>query len=176
MPIEFRMISKVPVTLAGIALVAFLAAMAGCQDGATPPAGEALQTPAAAVDSAGQFAVTFAIRNAIANVAALQFDVNYSGGEFSGAGGDVECSSPFSGAIATFNNKGGGLLSGAVIDISGFAAPADIATCVVTAESKPGPDDFTVTPVDSSDASSQPLVPAPDMAATAIHPVTTTGG
>nr|MBC8293911.1 hypothetical protein [Pseudomonadota bacterium] len=147
MPIEFRMISKVPITLAGIALVAFLAAMAGCQDGATPPAGEAPQTPAAAVDSAGQFAVTFAIRNAIANVAALQFDVNYSGGEFSGAAGDVECSSPFSGAIATFNNKGGGLLSGAVIDISGFAAPPDIATCVDTAMSNPGPADFPIPPV-----------------------------
>ncbi|MFQ5477396.1 MAG: hypothetical protein ACE5E4_02135 [Candidatus Binatia bacterium] len=150
------------------ALAALALSLGACKSG--PPSSST--APKASSDHKAQtrtYAVTVGVSSDSGSVAALQFDIKYKGeGGFVGDAGDVECESAFEGSLATFNNKGDGLVSGAIIDLAGFSTPTEVATCSFRTKEDPSKDSFEVTAVDSSDADSTKIEPAPVMVATAV--------
>ncbi len=87
-------------------------------------------------------------------LAALQFDVDYSGagGQIEGTGSNPSCASLIGGVLATFSdNDAGEVLSGAYVSLSGIASPNFIAQCGFLYDTvPPGINDFTVTVTDAT--------------------------
>jgi hypothetical protein len=98
------------------------------------------------------YSVTVGVTNHPGVLGALQFDIIFRGdaGGFAGAAGSAKCFSEIPAALSTFNDKGKGTLSGALIDLEGIQTPGAIATCTFKSRSAVGPSDFSVTVVDAS--------------------------
>jgi len=118
------------------------------------------------------FQVSIAVTNASGRIAALQFDViGPAGGGWEGAGGGVVCSKQVEVQLATFNDRGGGRMSAALVDLAGFATPTVVATCTYRSLIEPTPDQFQAIVIDASGTdASIPLDPFPEMAVTAVSP------
>lgn len=112
-----------------------------------------------------------------ATLGSLQFDVDYSDapGSFAGTGGDVECASLISGALASFNDKEDqDTLTAGIISLSGFTGPVNVADCTFTASVPVTPADFTVTVTEASDPDLNPVTPTPGVVV--VSPIECVGG
>jgi hypothetical protein len=106
---------------------------------------------------------------------ALQFEVDYSaaGGQFTGSGASVSCTSPLSagGAFVSFNDVDASTqLNFAAVAIAGFTGPTTVANCEFDAPAAPNAGDFTITVVDASAPDLSPIVPFPSVTVSAITP------
>jgi hypothetical protein len=112
--------------------------------------------------------VTFSVTSG-ETIGALQYDVDYDGsaqpGEFTGSADLVDCTpnAGLGGVIATFNDDEAApnVLSTAVIALTGFTGPIDVATCeyIKCNAIEPVAGDFPITLVDASDTSFGPITP-----------------
>jgi len=121
---------------------------------------------------AGLYNVAFDLTDAV-TAGALQFEVDYSGagGNFTGAGATVECTSPLSagGAFVSFNDvEASTQLNFAAVAIAGFSGPTTVANCEFDNNAAPG--DFVITVVDASAPDLSPIVPLPTVTVSAVTP------
>jgi hypothetical protein len=98
------------------------------------------------------YAVTFSVTSDSGSLAALQFDARYldGNGGWSGSAGSVACANLVDVALSTYNVRGGGLLSAAIVDLEGFDTPTPVSTCVLRAAEEPTAESFDVTVIDAS--------------------------
>lgn len=120
----------------------------------------------------GLFNVAFDLTDAV-TAGALQFEVDYSGagGNFTGSGAGVACSSPLSagGAFVSFNDvDASSQLNFAAVAIAGFTGPTTVANCEFDANANPA--DFVITVVDASAPDLTPIVPLPTVTVSAVTP------
>ncbi len=97
-------------------------------------------------------------------LASLQWDTAYgrAAGDFDGSGTAVECTNLVAGALASYNdNEGIHVLGGAMIDLSGFSGPRDLARCSFTATGAVLRRNFTVTVIDAADTNANDVLPLP---------------
>jgi hypothetical protein len=110
----------------------------------------------------------FKVTSTHAAIGSLQYDTNYSktGGDFRGESNAVECSAIVSGFPAFNDMDAEKTLGTAIITLSAFSAPADVARCTfdVVSETEPTSDGFLITVVDAADGGAVTLDPLPDMA------------
>jgi hypothetical protein len=105
--------------------------------------------------------VTWRVTNAI-TLGALQFTTDYSnaGGSFLGEADTVDCMD-LSGSLATFNDdEAQARLNAGFINLGGIMAPASVARCRFFAslsDHDPDASEFTVTVVDATDPSLNPV-------------------
>jgi hypothetical protein len=99
-----------------------------------------------------QYAVTFAVINDVGTLGGLQFDVDYLGvnGSYVEYRGSVDCVPLVSVALAAFNDRGNGRLSGALSDVSGFPTPTAVARCTFATAEPLDVDSFRVTVIDAA--------------------------
>jgi hypothetical protein len=148
------------VTLFALALA--LVATSGCDDD------PGLLAPS---PTAPRYRVTFSVVSDDGLLGALQFDVEYLGssGTFVGAGGSVSCVPRVSVHIASFNDRGDGRLSAALVDIDGFPTPAAIADCYFVTDDDIDVGSFAITTIDAAGVGDAPLTMLPVMEVTALH-------
>ena len=94
----------------------------------------------------------------------LQYDLDYAGanGEFEGSSNGVTCENLAVGTISSMADNDVGNVAVASISLSGFTGPADITRCAwLPYGADPVANDYTITVVDASDTSAQPVVPLP---------------
>jgi len=106
-----------------------------------------------------RFDVYIAVANDAGPLGALQFDIVFLGndGGWFGAGGSTRCSSLGGGSeLSTFNDKGGGLLSGAIVDLEGIETPGEVARCTFGMDMPVLPEYFAVDVVDFADVEGNP--------------------
>ncbi|MEE8312327.1 MAG: hypothetical protein V3R77_08720, partial [Candidatus Binatia bacterium] len=111
------------------------------------------------------YAVTFSVTSDSGSLAALQFDVRYldGNGGWVGAAGSVVCSTLIDVALATYNDRGAGRLSAAIIDLEGFDTPNAMSTCVLRAADAPTAQSFAIIVLDATTPDSTgPGVGRPD--------------
>ena len=120
------------------------------------PAKAPAAAPAAA-SASGAYSVTFGISARTSRLGAVQFDARTKSGSWQGAGASVACRNVSGAAMMACNNKGGGLLSCALIDQKGIATPKDLVTCRVTASKAVGAADFSVKVTDASNPDMKPV-------------------
>jgi hypothetical protein len=118
--------------------------------------------------------VAFDLTDAV-TAGALQFEVNYSaaGGQFTGTGAAVSCTSPLSagGAFVSFNDvEASTQLNFAAVAIAGFTGPTTVANCEFDAPAAPNAGDFAITVVDASAPDLSPIVPLPTVTVSAVTP------
>jgi len=118
--------------------------------------------------------VAFDLTDAV-TAGALQFEVNYSaaGGQFTGSGAAVSCTSPLSagGAFVSFNDVDASTqLNFAAVAIAGFTGPTTVANCEFDAPAAPNAGDFAITVVDASAPDLSPIVPLPTVTVSAVTP------
>jgi hypothetical protein len=118
--------------------------------------------------------VAFDLTDAV-TAGALQFEVNYSaaGGQFTGTGATVVCTSPLSagGAFVSFNDVDASTqLNFAAVAIAGFTGPTTVANCEFDAPAAPNAGDFAITVVDASAPDLSPIVPLPTVTVSAVTP------
>jgi hypothetical protein len=118
--------------------------------------------------------VAFDLADAV-TAGALQFNVNYSaaGGQFTGSGAAVSCTSPLSagGAFVSFNDVDASTqLNFAAVAIAGFTGPTTVANCEFDSPAAPNAGDFTITVEDASAPDLSPIVPFPSVTVSAITP------
>jgi hypothetical protein len=116
--------------------------------------------------SARSFAVTVGVNNAAGRLGALQFDISFRGsgrGGFAGAAGSARCQTEIPAALATFNDKGNGTLSGALVDLDGIETPGAVATCTFKSRENVSAGDFSIRVVDAADVEGGAPVHAPQM-------------
>lgn len=132
-----------------------------------PSTATAAPAPSATLASSasGTYAVTFGIRARTGVLGAVQFDArSKAGGSWQGAGGAVACRNISGAAMMACNNKGGGLLSCALIDPKGIATPKDLVTCRLVSGKAVSAGDVAVKVTDAS---------KPDMKAVDVSVVVT---
>ena len=117
-----------------------------------------------------EFDVTIGITSASGTLGAVQFDASYNGsGGWKGVGGGAYCRFAVDTGLKTCNDKGGGELSCAFVDVDGFPTPTDLVTCRLRAIGDVNVDLFDVR---AADASMPDLTPAfADVAVTNLSPV-----
>ncbi len=122
-------------------------------------------------------AVTVAVTSGD-NLGALQYDVDYSSadGEFFRQGGNVDCISLVAGGFAAFNDRDNvRTLTGAVISLSGFVGPTDVARCRFDSDDPAiGPTSFPLAVVDASDPGLNPRSPSVSVTSVTCNQNTTT--
>jgi hypothetical protein len=123
---------------------------------ATAPASAPSAAPAAA-SASGAYSVTFGITGRTSRLGAVQFDARAKSGNWQGAGASVSCRNVSGAAMMACNNKGGGLLSCALIDPNGIATPKDLVICRVSASKAIGAGDFSVKVTDASSPDMKPV-------------------
>lgn len=123
---------------------------------ATAPA-SAPSAPPAAASASGAYSVTFGISARTSRLGAVQFDARAKSGNWQGAGASVSCRNVSGAAMMACNNKGGGLLSCALIDPNGIAPPKDLVTCRISASKAVGAGDFSVKVTDASSPAMKPV-------------------
>jgi hypothetical protein len=122
------------------------------------PAAAAAPSAAAASSASGVYSVTFGIRARTSRLGAVQFDAKAKGpGSWQGSGGAVACRNVSGAAMMACNNKGGGLLSCALIDPKGIATPKDLVTCRFASGQSIGAGDFSVKVTDASNPDMKPV-------------------
>jgi hypothetical protein len=119
-----------------------------------------------------QYAVTASVISDSGILGALQFDVTYLGdsGGFVGAGGSVACTLEVDVALSSFNDRGHGRLSAALVDLQGFSTPTPVATCLFKTPDDVAAEDFEVTATDASGPDLQSTGELPEMAITRLAP------
>jgi hypothetical protein len=124
-----------------------------------PPAAPARAPSAApaAPSASGTYAVTFSITARTSRLGAVQFDARAKNGNWQGAGASVACSNVSGAAMMACNNKGGGLLSCALIDPNRIATPKDLVTCRLATSKAVGAADFAVKVTDASSPAMKPV-------------------
>jgi len=123
--------------------------------GVTPPKTTPKPPPTSA---SGVYSVTFGVSARTSRLGAVQFDAKAkSSGGWQGAGASVACQNISGAAMMACNNKGGGLLSCALIDQNGIATPRDLVTCRFTAAKPVGAGDFSVKVTDASSPDMKPV-------------------
>ena len=126
--------------------------------GAQPAAPTAAPAAAPSASASGAYAVTFGINARTSRLGAVQFDARAKGaGGWQGAGGAVACRNVSGAAMMACNNKGGGLLSCALIDPNGIGTPKELVTCRFGASKPVGAGDFSVKVTDSSSPDMKPV-------------------
>jgi len=146
------------------ACVAAIVVMASaCKGGGGGEQGEA-------VGAAVNYDVTIAVTSDSGMLGALQFDVDYVGssGSWVTKDGAVACKAAEDVALSSFNDRGKGRVSAAMVDLEGFSTPGAVATCSLACSKPPTAADFRVTAVDASNPSLEPAAPFPAMAVTTI--------
>jgi len=120
------------------------------------------------------YAVTFSVTSDSGSLAALHFDVRYLDGNGGWAGsagnipGNVVCSTLVDVALATYNDRGNGFLSAAIIDLEGFDTPNPMSTCILRAADPPTAQSFAITVIDASTPDGGNPTPFPFMQVTSI--------
>lgn len=124
-----------------------------------PGTTSAAATPKAApaASASGAYAVTFGIPSRTSRLGAVQFDARAKSGGWQGAGASVACRNVSGAAMMACNNKGGGLLSCALIDPKGISTPKDLVICRVRASKAVGAGDFSVKVTDASGPDMRPV-------------------
>jgi len=155
----------------GLILAAVLGTT-GCDDGSQggqPPTGTTSSTTPSEVPT---FWIYLGVTNDVGRLGALQFDARYLGdtGGWVGAAGWGLCEARVPAALATFNDKGAGLLSGAMIDLDGLPTPGVMARCVFRADEDLSPSSFEVDVVDSANVEGNRPKTQPVMAVVGIEP------
>lgn len=129
----------------------------------TQPAARAAPTTApasAAVQKkgSGAYSVTFGIRARTSHLGAVQFDARAKGaGNWQGSGGAVACRNISGAAMMACNNKGGGMVSCALIDPKGIATPKDLVACRFISSKAVDAAEFTVKVTDASSPELNPV-------------------
>jgi hypothetical protein len=123
---------------------------------ATAPAPAPSVAPAAA-SASGTYSVTFGINARTSRLGAVQFDARAKSGNWQGAGASVSCRNVSGAAMMACNNKGGGLLSCALIDPNGIVTPKDLVTCRISASKAVSAGDFSVKVTDASSPAMKPV-------------------
>ena len=155
----------------GLILAAVLGTTS-CDDGSPggwPPTSSTSSTTPGDLST---FWVSLGVTNDVGRLGALQFDARYLGdtGGWVGAAGWVLCETRVPNALATFNNKGGGLLSGAMINLDGLPTPGVMARCTFRTDEDLSPGSFEVDVVDSANIEGYPPKTQPVMAVIGIEP------
>ena len=115
--------------------------------------------------AARSYEIVVGVTNDAGKLGALQFDIIHSGsGGFAGAAGSARCSTQVPAALATFNDKGRGTLSGALIDLDGIPTPGPVASCTFRSREAVTTADFSVRVVDSAATEGGPPERSPQMA------------
>jgi hypothetical protein len=120
--------------------------------------------------AARTFQVTVGVTNSAGSLGALQFDIIHGGasGGFAGAAGAARCQSLIAGALATFNDKGHGTLSGALIHLEGIPTPGPVASCTFKSREPVSPADFSIRVVDAADSEGNKPGQDPQMAVVSV--------
>ena len=132
-----------------------------------PPPAAGSSAPAAAANtndesdrdrSAAAYEITFGVTDQVGSLGALQFTVEFLGssGGWRGAGGSVDCTTEVPGAIAAYNDTGGGSLNAGMIVQAGMETPTAVATCVFKSRQAITPDLFRVRVTDAAGAGTAP--------------------
>jgi len=110
-----------------------------------------------------EYAVVLGVTTESGVLGALQFDIRHTGvsGGWLGAGASAACTADVQVALATFNDRKGGFLSGALVDLSGIDTPGRIATCTFKSRDAVDAGSFSVQVVDASSTNPQDPPPAP---------------
>lgn len=164
---------QIPGSWHGVTFVVVVAALvasgcAGLQTGSpSTPAQKTATRPKApttapapaptAASASGAYSVTFGISARTSRLGAVQFDARAKSGNWQGAGASVSCRNVSGAAMMACNNKGGGLLSCALIDPNGIATPKDLVTCRIAASKAVGAGDFSVKVTDASSPAMKPV-------------------
>ena len=120
--------------------------------------------------TAVSYTVTVGVTSGGGLLSALQFDVRYNGdGDWLGGAGSVVCSTHPQVALATYNNRGNGWYSAAMIDLTGFDAVGPITTCKISSRDPVDASSFSVTVIDAATPEAGPPDPFPQMAITDIR-------
>ena len=116
------------------------------------PSGPATNDDEDTREDVAKYRVTIGITSASGPVGAVQFDANHLGssGGWVGAGGGAHCKFNVQAGLKTCNDKGGGRLSCAFVDVSGFDTPTDLVTCDFNTSEALGRADFSVRATDVS--------------------------
>ncbi len=116
------------------------------------------------------YTVTVGVTSGGGLLSALQFDVRYNGdGDWLGGAGSVVCSTHPQVALATYNNRGNGWYSAAMIDLTGFEAIGPITTCKISSRDPVDASSFSVSVIDAATPEAGPPDPFPQMAITDIR-------
>ena len=125
---------------------------------ATASAPQKAPAAAPASSASGVYSVTFGISARTSRLGAVQFDAKAKGASgWQGAGAAVACRNVSGAAMMACNNKGGGLLSCALIDPSGIGTPKDLVTCRFSSSKAVGAGDFTIKVTDASSPDMKPV-------------------
>ncbi|HYC54550.1 MAG TPA: hypothetical protein VEL28_06410 [Candidatus Binatia bacterium] len=116
--------------------------------------------------------VTFRL-NGSNTIAALDWQILYpnASGEFAGSAGGVECDTLPSGTLASYNDiEAQSKVLAALINPTGFATPAGIATCrfIPSGDEDPVASDFQVTVKKATNIAVQDIQPVPTMTVSKI--------
>ncbi len=103
-----------------------------------------------------EYIVQIGVASESGPLGALQFDVDHTGssGGWQGSAGGVNCNFDTPAGLAVCNDKGGGRLSCALVDMSGFDTPAAIVTCVFKTSEGLDAADFSLSVQDAADVES----------------------
>jgi hypothetical protein len=121
--------------------------------------------------AARAYAVTVSVTNAAGPLGALQFDIVHRGGSggFAGAAASARCSAQLPAALATFNDRGNGTVSGALVDLNGIDTPGAVATCTFKSRDSVSPGDFSVQVVDAAGVEGEKPAQDPRMSVTDVR-------
>lgn len=115
--------------------------------------------------AARSYEIVIGVTNGVGVLGALQFDVTHHGsGGFAGAGGSAGCRSLVQAALATFNDKGHGTLTGALVDLDGIPTPGAVASCTFKSREAVNPSDFSIRVTDATNPEVGKLAQNPQMA------------
>ncbi len=124
------------------------------------------------------YSVTLGVTTASGDLGALQFDVRYRGSEggWLGAGSGAVCSPTIPVDLATFNDRGEGVLSGAVVDLEGISTPGAVCTCGFKTREAIRPGRFSIQVIDAAgtDNGAASPDPFPRMTVVEIQPIDAT--
>jgi len=113
----------------------------------------ALATRAVATKAvAGPATITFGVTSRSGRLGAVQFDARAAGISWAGAGKSVACRNISGAAMHACNDKGGGLLTCAVIDPKGFGSPTNLVSCDLESAGGVDASAFSIKVIDASDA------------------------
>lgn len=122
---------------------------------------EAAGAPAAS--ASGRYSVTFAVTSRSGRLGAVQFDARASG-DWQGTGGSVACRNVAGAAMMACNDKGGGLLTCALIDQGGIPTPKRLVVCSLSSSKPVSAGAISVRVVDASTPGMKPASPTVSVA------------
>jgi hypothetical protein len=108
---------------------------------------------------ATEYGIRFDVGPTDGPIGALQIEVDHTGtsGAWLGAKAGVACRWMVSASLHACNDKGGGKLSCAVVDTTGFTGPTGLMECSFKSKNAVSASDFTVDVVDASSPGLEPI-------------------